>query len=82
MNDVVKICTILKVKYLRNIKATVLIASHYSAPIHCNFYPKSIQLNSLSERKTPKYIDRIGQKRRLGSSAKVQSVLPYNALES
>ena len=65
-----------------NTKAAAVIANHYSAPIHYNFCPKSIQLNSLSEKKTPKYIDQIGQKRLLGSSARVQSVLPYNALKS
>ena len=46
---------------LRNTKAAMVIASHYSAPIHCNFCPKSIQLKSLPEKKTPKYIDQIGQ---------------------
>ena len=51
MNDVVKISTILKAN----------IANHYSVPIHYNLCPKSIQLNLLSEKKTPKYIDQIGQ---------------------
>ena len=60
---------------LRKTSALVVIASHYSAPIHYNFCPKSIQLKSLSEKKTPKYIDHIaGQYCFLRNSVKVQSV--------